>query len=324
MGLEGHFFGEIVMRSIIFLLIGLAAGILIGTGGAPWTPAGANPGARAKVGEFSTVKIDQQGAIPALDFHLNGKARAIRFFTPEQKEPRAYFNESGQFYTNGWVTISGTMSGKGDGYNIVPPSLIDGRQDPFMLAVWSDVIGPALEVRTANTDDPGSYVFQAMGRNAEYTFSIEQNGGLRWGAKKRADMDTNLYRGAAKTLKTDGSLVVGQRLAIGTAGPPSTLHVGGSQSVHRTAAAGDYTATDHDYYIGVTNTAAPRRIQLPPASGRAGRVYVIKDESGGAAAHPISVRANDGEKIDGAATLTIHTNHGVLRVISTGAGWFSM
>src|SRR5215471_1417913 len=74
-----------------------------------------------KVGEFSTIRIDQQGMVPALDFHLNGKARAIRFFTPEQKDPRAYFNESGQFYTNGWVTISGTMQGTGDGYNIVPP-----------------------------------------------------------------------------------------------------------------------------------------------------------------------------------------------------------
>jgi hypothetical protein len=312
------------MRSMTFLLIGLAAGILIGTGSSLWTAAGANPAARAKDGAFSTVRIDQQGTVPALDFHLNGKARAIRFFTPEQKEPRAYFNESGQFYTNGWVTISGTMSGKGDGYNIVPPSLMGGHQDPAMLYVWSDVIGPAVEVRTANTDDPGSYIFQAMGRNAEYTFNIEQSGGLRWGAKKRADMDTNLYRAAAKTLKTDGSLVVGHTVAIGTQGPASTLHVGGSQSVHRTTAAADYTATDNDYYIGVTNTAARRSIKLPAASGRTGRVYIIKDESGGAAVHPISIRAGDGETIDGAGTRTIRTNHGVLRVICTGASWFSM
>jgi hypothetical protein len=227
------------MRALSFLLIGLAAGILVGISGSAWTAAGADPAASGKVGEFSTVRIDQQGVVPALDFHLNGKARAIRFFTPEQKDPRAYFNESGQFYTNGWITISGTMSGKDEGYNIVPPSLIDGHQDPAMLSVWSDVIGPAIEVRTANTDDPGSYILQAMGRNAEYTFSIEQNGGLRWGAKKRADMDTNLYRVAAKTLKSDGSLIVGHAVAIGTRGPASTLHVGGSQSVQRTTVAAD-------------------------------------------------------------------------------------
>jgi hypothetical protein len=50
----------------------------------------------------------------------------------------------------------------------------------------------------------------------------------------------------------------------------------------------------------------------------------IKDESGQAAAHPISVRASDTETIDGEAMLTISTNHGVLRVISSGTNWLSM
>jgi hypothetical protein len=309
------------MRSMLFLLLGLAAGILIGISDASWTAAGADPAAPAKkAGEFSTVTIDQRGApAVALDLRLDGKRRAMRFYTPEQKEPRAYFNESGQYYTNGWLTISGTMSGEGDGYNIDPPTL-----DPAMLHVWSDVIGPAIAVRTANTDNLGSYIFQSYDRTGNYRFSIEQNGGLRWGEKKRADMDTNLYRGAAKTLKTDGSLRVGNKVAIGTAGPASTLHVGGSLSVSRTATAADYRVTDNDYYIGITNTAARRSISLPPASERSGRVYIIKDESGGAAANPIRVQASDGETIDGAATRTISTNHGVLRVISSGASWFSM
>jgi hypothetical protein len=276
-------------------------------------------GAPPKVGEFSAVRINQQGAVPVLDFHLNGKARAVRFFTPEQKNPRAYFNDAGQYYTNGWMTISGSMSGKGDGYNIDPPSL-----DPSMLYVWSDIIGPAIEVRTANTDDPGSYIFQAMGRNAECTFSIEQNGGLRWGAKKRADMDTNLYRAAPKVLKTDGSLAVGHAVTVGAPGPASTLHVGGSQSVQRTAVSADYLVTDGEYYVGVTDTAARRTISLPAASGRTGRVYVIKDESGRAKAHPISVKAQPGETVDGTEAMTISANHGVLRVISDGKNWFGI
>jgi hypothetical protein len=313
-----------VMRWMLYFVAGVAVGVVCCYASAPMTAQEPGRGVAPRVGEFSTVKINQQGDVPALDFHLNGKARAIRFFTPDQKDPRAYFNDAGQFYTNGWMTISGTMSGTGDGYNIVPPSLIDGHQDPAMLCVWSDIIGPAIEVRTANTDDPGSYIFQAMGRNAEYTFSIEQNGGLRWGAKKRADMDTNLYRAAAKTLKTDGSLVVGRAVAIGTRGPASTLHVGGSQSVQRTAVSADYLVTDGDYYVGVTDTAARRAIRLPSASGRTGRVYVIKDESGRAKAHPISVKAQPGETVDGVEAMTIDTNHGVLRVISDGKSWFGI
>jgi hypothetical protein len=307
------------MRWMLFLLTGFTAGLLLGASSTPRAAAGSDPAAPVKSVEFSTVKIDQQGTVPALDFHLNGKARAIRFFTPEQKDPRAYFNESGQFYTNGWMTISGSMKGTGDGYNIEPPTL-----DPSMLSVWSDVIGPAIEVRTANTDDRGSYLFQGLDRTANYVFSVEQNGALRWGAASRAAMDTTLYRRAAKTLKTDGRLVVADKLGIGTSNPVSALHVNGSQSVHRTAVAADYAVTDSDYYIGVTNTAAPRRITLPPTSGRTGRVYIIKDESGGAAAHPISVRAGSGGTIDGAAALTINTSHGVLHVISTGTSWFSM
>jgi hypothetical protein len=307
------------MRSLIVLLIGLALGLLIGISIAHWTPAGAAPPVPAKVGEFSTVKINQRDGKPVLDFRLDGKGRAVRFYTPEQKNPRTYFNDAGMLYTQGWVTISGTMKGDGDGYNIEPPTL-----DPSMLYVWSDVIGPAIEVRTANTDDRGSYIFQGLDRTANYVFSIEQNGALRWGAASRAAMDTSLYRSSAKTLKTDGRLVVADKLGVGRPDPVSTLDVKGSQSVHRTAAAGDYTATDNDYYIGVTNTAADRSISLPTASGRVGRVYIIKDESGGAATHPIRVRAREGEKIDGTALSTIGTNYGVLRVISTGTSWFSM
>jgi hypothetical protein len=308
------------MRITVRLCLSLAFLILFGVS---FATTAEPPDASAKAGRFSAVRIDQQDMVPTLDFHLNGKARAIRFYTPEQKDPRAYFNESGQFYTNGWVTISGTMSGTGDGYNIVPPSLIDGRQDPAMLSVWSDVIGPAIEVRTANTDDPGSYIFQAMGRNAEYTFSIEQNGGLRWGDKKRPDMDTNLYRSEPRTLKTDGSLLVGNAVAVGSPGAPSTLHVGGSQSVQRTAVAADYAVTDADYYVAVTDTSTRRTVTLPTASGKTGRVYIIKDESGGAGIHQITVKSQPGETVDGVESLPVSTNYGVLRVISNGKNWFS-
>jgi hypothetical protein len=278
--------------------------------------------AAAKAGRFSTITIDQQpGDASALDIHLAGKGKAVRFFSwePNQRGPRTYFNDAGMLYTQGWVTISGTMKGDGEDYRIEPPSL-----DPSMLSVWSDVIGPAIEIRTANTDDVGSYILQGLDRNANYTFSIEQNGGLRWGAATRAHMDTNLYRAAPRTLKTDGSLVVANCAAIGTRGPASTLHVGGSQSVQRTAVAADYTVTDIDYYMAITDTSARRTVTLPKASGRTGRVYTVKDESGGAGRCPISVKAQPGETVDGGGSLLIGTNYGVVRVISSGKGWFSM
>ena len=139
-----------------------------------------------------------------------------------------------------------------------------------MLAVWSDVLGPAVQVRAANAGAE-SYLFQGLDRRANYTFSVEQSDALRWGTSSRAAMDTTLYRGAAKTLKTDGSLVVADKVGIGTSEPASTLHVGGSQSVQRTAVKADYAVTESDYYIGVTDTSARRTVTLPGAAGKAGR-----------------------------------------------------
>jgi hypothetical protein len=258
---------------------------------------------------------------------LDGTGRAIRFFVPvwppkkppvEQKDPAAYFGDTGQLYTKGWIIISGVSTGTGDWFNIEPPT-----KDPSMLAVWSDVLGPAIQVRSANAG-ADSYLFQGLDRKAHYTFGIEQDGGLRWGATSRAAMDTNLYRSAAKTLKTDGALVVAGKLGVGTADPVSTLDVRGSQSVQRTAVAADYAVSESDYYIGVIDTAARRTITLPTAATKAGRVYIIKDESGGAGTRPITVKARAGETIDGAEALTISAGYGVLRLISSGKSWFGM
>lgn len=254
------------------------------------------------VGRFTGLSVQQDGSVPsALDIRLDGKGKAVRLFSPESKDPRTYFNDAGMLYTNGWVVISGTMSGKGEGYNIEVPT-----KDPSMLAIWSDILGPAIQVRAANAGAE-SYIFQALDREGDYTFSVEQDGSLRWGSASRAAMDTRLYRSAAGTLKTDGSLVVG-----------------GSQTVKRTSVRADYTVGDADYYIGVADTSARRTITLPSAKGREGRVYVIKDESGGAGTHPIAVKAGAGETIDGAGAMTIGTSYGVQRVTSSGENWFGM
>ncbi len=316
-------------RMLQLLLTGLVAGLVLSC-----VATHANPGVKGqpkegpKAGQFAAVEIKQgAGVSSALDFRLSGKGRAVRFYAPawppkdppvDAKDPRTYFNDAGMLYTNGWIVISGVMTGTGEGFNIEHPT-----KDPSMLAVWSDVLGPAVQVRAANAGAE-SYLFQGLDRRANYTFSVEQSGALRWGTSSRAAMDTTLYRGAAKTLKTDGSLVVADKLGIGTSEPASTLHVGGSQSVQRTAVKADYAVTESDYYIGVTDTSARRTITLPSAAGKAGRVYIIKDEAGGAGTHPITVKGRPGETIDGAGSQTVGTNYGVLRVISSGSHWFGM
>jgi len=57
---------------------------------------------------------------------------------------------------------------------------------------------------------------------------------------------------------------------------------------------------------------------LPPASSEAGRFYVVKDISGGAAGANITVTAQSTNSIDGAATYVIASNFGSATFINRG------
>lgn len=86
----------------------------------------------------------------------------------------------------------------------------------------------------------------------------------------------------------------------------------------------DYTAKTNDYYIGVTDTAAPRTVNLPAlANAPIWIEYVIKDESGGAGANSITIEADGAETIDGAANKVVNTDYGVVRLIRSPTEWFS-
>ena len=115
----------------------------------------------------------------------------------------------------------------------------------------------------------------------------------------------------------------------GDAGKPIKLNANGLidptmlQWLKHTASASDYAATDGDFIIGITDTSSSKTVTLPAASGRAGKVYIIKDESGGALLNNITVDGNASETIDGATTQAIITNYGVLRIYCDGANWFT-
>lgn len=125
-----------------------------------------------------------------------------------------------------------------------------------------------------------------------------------------ADRGTNFFRNS---------------VGISVNTPLSTLHVNGSQSVKRTGTAINYNVQPNDYLVAVTNTAAPRTVTLPSAVTMGeGKVYVIKDESGGAAVNNITINPQPGQTINGAPSATITTNFGVVRLYSNGANWFIM
>jgi hypothetical protein len=90
-----------------------------------------------------------------------------------------------------------------------------------------------------------------------------------------------------------------------------------------TVADANYTILATDFRIDVTSLTAPRTLTLPNA-GTVGNGFrlIIKDKSGAAGTHNITVqRATAPQNIDGAASVAISTNYGVLRLISDGSVW---
>jgi hypothetical protein len=98
----------------------------------------------------------------------------------------------------------------------------------------------------------------------------------------------------------------------------------GGVAPKRTATAISYTALTTDIFVGVTDTSAARTITLPLAAN--GLILIIKDESGGAATNNITIQpdASLPDVIDGAASKTINTNYGVIRMYAvSGTGWYT-
>lgn len=89
----------------------------------------------------------------------------------------------------------------------------------------------------------------------------------------------------------------------------------------RTATAISYTTLATDYLIAVTSTAAARTITLLTPSGGNTQIFIVKDESGGAATNNITVVAQGGKTIDGAANYLITSNYGSATFYYDGTNW---
>jgi len=81
-----------------------------------------------------------------------------------------------------------------------------------------------------------------------------------------------------------------------------------------------YLATSSDTFIGVNNTGLVPFSVVLPANPVTGKFYFIKDVSGTAALHNITVTAV-GHTIDGSASALINTNYGSITLVFNGVQW---
>ena len=103
----------------------------------------------------------------------------------------------------------------------------------------------------------------------------------------------------------------------------------GRQVAHRTASAVDYNPSilTSDYIIAITNTDAARAVTISAEDKATGstanpRIMIIKDESGGAAAHNITVSLETAGNIDGAASYVINQNYQSITLYIDGTNAF--
>lgn len=101
-----------------------------------------------------------------------------------------------------------------------------------------------------------------------------------------------------------------------------TVNNAGGYIHKRTATATNYNISSDDYYIGVTDTTVSRTIQLMSALVSAGRIFIVKDESGAAGTNNISITTEGAETIDGQSNYTISVNYGAAIFICDGTNWF--
>ena len=84
----------------------------------------------------------------------------------------------------------------------------------------------------------------------------------------------------------------------------------------------NYAVTNNDEHIGVVTSTTAITITLPAISAALpGKVYEIKDETGGAATHNVTVARSGSDTIDGATSKVINTAYGMVRVMATPTGW---
>jgi len=169
-----------------------------------------------------------------------------------------------------------------------------------------------------NFPAPGASGNVATSDGTNWT-SAAASGGSITGPGSSTDNAIVRFNGETGTIIKNSSAILDNSGNISVAG--STLN--GYQIVKLTETAITYVVLSTDYLIGITNTGAARTITLPSAASSSGKVFIVKDQSGGASSNNITVTVDGGAtNIDNATTFVINTNYGAANFYSNGTQYY--
>jgi hypothetical protein len=109
------------------------------------------------------------GTVPIILTATDATTDIMRFYRNNQTTTPlgARIGANGQYETNAWVTVSGTL-------NITPPSA-----EPYMIGVVSDVGGPAVVIRDSGVFN--SSILKGLDQNGVPVFGVATNGTMNAG-----------------------------------------------------------------------------------------------------------------------------------------------
>jgi hypothetical protein len=126
---------------------------------------------------------------------------------------------------------------------------------------------------------------------------------------------------ATGNLTVSGSTILGDSTSDSTT-VNGAITLNGSLYFRATLVSSSYTVVSTDYIIGANSSGSSFGITLPSvASTTAGRVLIIKDETGFSTTNPIYISASSGETIDGDSVITINSEHTSIGLYCTSTGW---
>lgn len=125
-----------------------------------------------------------------------------------------------------------------------------------------------------------------------------------------------------------GSVHLGEHCSISTNEAFGTIHlnkplsIDGGISAHRLQITSSFTASNYNYFIGVSASAAIT-VQMPSATSLLdGQFFVVKDEGGNADLYNITVKSSGSQTIDGQSTIVLESPFSSVNLYSNGVDKF--
>lgn len=224
------------------------------------------------------------------------------------------------------VTVNGTArlnsvanNSTADSVLVINNGVIEKRQ------VSASAFGNAIRSINGNRDSAQGFAFKSTGTDLTVStngtdsvfLNVPNASATARGVVTTGTQTLGGVKTFADSLKAAQSLLVG-----GTGGANSTVQVSGSLSLAiRTVASGTTTLAGTDNTVLVNTTGGAATVNLPAATGLAGRIYTIKKIGTGGIDNALTISPGS-STIDGGSSYIIYNDWTFVTLQTDGTNWY--